>query len=115
MLRNYIQLFNVTDQRQSRYQVDIVTEGTSLSMEINTGAAVSLISENKKKELFSDVFLNTSQVELTTYTGEQMDVVGQWSVQANYGQQSKTLPLILVAEDGPSHLERNWLEDLCLD
>ena len=74
-------------------------------MEIETGAAVSLISENTQKELFPDASLDASQVELTTYTGERMDVVGQWSVQANYGQQSKTLPLIVVTGDGRASLE----------
>ena len=34
-----------------------------------------------------------------------MDVVGQWSVQANYGQQSKTLPLIVVTGMARASLE----------
>ena len=110
-----LQLFNVTDQSRSPYQVDIIIEGTPLSMEIDTGAAVSIISESQQKELFPDTSLDTSQVELTTYTGERMDVVGQWNVQAQYGQQSKTLPLIVVTGDGPSLLGRNWLKHLRLD
>ena len=109
-----LQLLNVTDQRQSLYQVDIIIEETSHSMEINTGAAVSFTSENKQKELLPNASLDTSQVELMTYTAEQMDVVGQWSVQANYGQQSETLLLIVVAGDGPSLLGTNWLQHLCL-
>ena len=110
-----LQLFNVTDQRRSPYQVDNIIEGTPLSMEIDTGAAVSLISENTQKELFPDASLDASQVELMTYTGERMDVVGQWNVQANCGRQSTTLSLIVVTGDGPSLLGRNWLQHLRLN
>ena len=110
-----LQLFNVTNQRRSPCQVDIFMEGTPLSMEVDTGSVVSLVSKNKQKELFPDASLDTSQVKLTTYTGEQMDVVGQWNVQVQYGQQSKILPLIVVTGDGLSLLRRNWLKHLRLD
>ena len=107
-----LQLFNVTDQMQSSCKVDIIIERTQLSMEIITDTTVSLISKNK---LFPNVSLDTSQVELVTYIGEHMDVVGQWNVLTQYGQQSKTLVLIVVAGDGPSLLGRNWLKHLHLD
>ena len=95
-----LQLFNVTDQRRSPYQVDIIIiKGTPLSMEIDTGAAISLISKNKQKELFPEASLDTFQVELMTYTGERMDVMGQWNLQAEHSQQSKILLLIAVTGD----------------
>ena len=58
---------------------------------------------------------STHQVELMTYTGEQLDDVGQWNAQAQYGQQSKTFLLIVVTGDGLSLLGRNWQKHLCLD
>ena len=47
-----------------------------------------------------------------TYTGELMDVMGQWNVTAQYGLQSKTLLFIVVTGVGLSLLGRNWLKHL---
>jgi len=57
-------------------------------MEINMGTAVSIISENQRKELFPDATLHTSRM---TYTSEWMAVKEEWDVQVQYCQQSKTL------------------------
>lgn len=47
--------------------------------------AWKLTLENQQKGLFPDAILHTS-----TYTGERMAVVGEWDVQVQYQQQSKT-------------------------
>ena len=88
-----LKLFNVTDRRSRSYQADFINENKQLRMEIDTGAAVSIISEQQQKELFPDAALHTSRLELKTYTGERMAVVGEWDVQVQYCQQSKTLLL----------------------
>ena len=110
-----LKLFNVTDRRSRSYQADFIIENKQLRMEVDTGAAVSIISEQQQKELFPDAALHTSRLELKTYTGERMAVVGEWDVQVQYCQQSKTLPLIVVTGNGPSLLGRNWLEHIRLD
>lgn len=110
-----LKLFHVADRRSRTYQADFIVDKKPLRMEIDTGAAVSIISENLQKELFPDAVLHTSRMELKTYTGERMGVVGEWDVQVQYQQQSKTLPLIVVTGDGPSLLGRNWLKHLRLD
>ena len=81
---------NVTDCRSRTYQADFIVNKKPLRMEIDTGAAVSIISENQQKELFPDTILHTSRMELKTYTGERMAVMGECDVQVQYQQQSKT-------------------------
>ena len=54
-------------------------------MEVDTGAAVSVISSTTKNQPFSNVQLADTAIVLTTYTGEQMAVVGQMEVQVVYG------------------------------
>jgi len=44
-------------------------------MEVDTGAAVSVISEATKAQLFPGVCLNDTSVMMTTYTGEQMAMI----------------------------------------
>lgn len=44
-----------------------------------------------------------------------MLVVGELTVEVSYGQQCKTLPLIVVEGEDPSLLGCNWLKDIELD
>ena len=48
-----------------------------LSLEVDTGAAVSVISEQTYKATFPNRKLFKSDVLLRTYTGEAMSVVGE--------------------------------------
>ena len=109
------QLFAIGEKSSCPIQADLLVNGKPLCMEIDTGAAVSIISASKLKELLPQATLRKSQVILKTYTGERMAVVGELTVDVQHGQQSKALVLIVVAGDGPSLLGRNWLQDLRLD
>ena len=46
-------------------------------MELDTGASVSIVSEEAWKKRFAWVPLEKSQIKLRTYTGETLDVIGQ--------------------------------------
>ena len=84
-------------------------------MEVDTGAAVSIISEMQFKQLFPKVKLDKSSIQLRTYTGEKLPVLGQINVRAQYEDQTKNLDLVVVAGNGPTLLGRNWLLQLQLD
>ena len=76
-------------------------------MEIDTGAAVSIISQSQQETLVPNATLRKRRVKLTTYMGEPMTVVGELDAQVQYGQQSKALPIIVVAVNGMNLLGRN--------
>lgn len=84
-----------------------------VQMEIDTGAAVSLVSERtfdklwKKREAPG---LRRPRVKLHTYSGEQLVIVGEAVVRVRYGAQSADLPLIVIRGDGPNLLGRNWMK-----
>ena len=52
-------------------------EKRSITMEVDTGAAVSLMSEEKHHRRWPDLSLKTAEVHLQTYTGECLQVLGQ--------------------------------------
>ena len=60
--------------------VDVFIDGKQLAMELDTGAAVSIISDETRKSLFPDLKLLPSTIILKTYTEESMEVVGQLNV-----------------------------------
>ena len=86
-----------------------------LEMEVDSGAAVSIISDGVRKSLFPDLRLRNSSVVLKTYTGEPMEVVGNLHVDVCYKQQQAKLVLVVVGGNGPSLLGRNWLKYIRLD
>ena len=49
------------------------------------------------------------------YTGDPIQVCGQFHLHARYKSNSATLPLNVVAGAGPSILGRNWLSEFRLD
>ena len=95
--------------------LEMSVDNKTLNMELDTGAAVSIISETTHKKLFGDVPLQKSPIALKTYTGEPMAVRGQMMVQVRYGSQERTLPLTVVAGNGPTLLGRDWLSKVRLD
>lgn len=56
-------------------------------MEVNTGAAISLLSEATVKTLLSRIKVRLSSMTLITYMHEQMKVLGKIEVNVEYCEQ----------------------------
>ena len=81
----------------------VTIDGKPLSMEVDTGAAVSLISEEVMRWQFPSAKLQPSTAILRTYTGQTKDVVGELLVNMQYRQQSPK-KLNLVVAQGSDHV-----------
>nr|XP_055048287.1 uncharacterized protein K02A2.6-like [Misgurnus anguillicaudatus] len=97
------------------YKVTALLEGQPVKMEIDTGAAVSLVSEAVYSEILSHLPLKPPDVVLKTYTGESVTMKGLTQVTVELNGQTKKLPLYVVAGDYPSLMGRSWLEQLKVD
>ena len=95
--------------------VEITINGKKIQMELDTGAAVSIICTKTKAKLFPEEPLVDSSLVLTTYSGEQLQVAGQMLVNVKYGRQQNQLPVYVVKGNGPSLLGRNWLQKITLN
>ena len=85
-------------------------------MELDTGAAISVISEQTfKTVLLQQLPLQVSSLQLHTYTGEQLTVLGQIHVSVQYNDQSCSLPVIVVSGTGPNLMGRDWLKHIKLN
>ena len=92
--------------------------GASLTMEVDTGASVSLISENTYRTTWTAAKrppLQPSDTRLYTYSGELIEVLGAITVTVCYKQQTKQLSLLVVPTDGPALFGRDWLQAIVLD
>ena len=61
-------IYAIGESSSRPLRTDVLVNGKRLSMEIDTGAAVSIISEHQKKLHFPDATLAESSVQLRTYT-----------------------------------------------
>ena len=78
-------------------------------MELDTRAAVSVISKELWKSMFSAVEVDSSEVHLTTYTKEPLMIIGQKVVKVQYKDQNKNLIIVIVEGNGPALLSSEWL------
>eukprot|EP00731_Ephydatia_muelleri_P020855 Em0013g582a len=92
--------------------VKVFIEGIPLNMELDTGAAVSLLPFSVYQAKFQHLPLRTTKTGLKTYTGEQVTPKGQIVVNVTKESQTVTLPLIVVDGNGPPLLGRNWLASI---
>lgn len=96
---------------QHGIKVPIKPNNQSALMELDTGAGISIISEETYTKFFKDVPLEPSTTKLHAYTGDPIQVCGQFNVNARYMSHSATLPLTVVDGAGPSLLAREKLAD----
>ena len=99
-------------------RIELTVNGAILSMEVDTGASVSLISENTYHSTWlakKRLPLKPSDARLYTYSGELTQVLGTFSVTVCYKDQVKQLSLLVVPTDGPSLFGRVWLHAITLD
>ena len=108
-------LHKLGEQSSNPIEVEVLVNDKKLVMEVDTGAALSIISETTRKARFPGLRLHKSNVILKTYTEEPMQVVGNLHVRVHYGSQQAKLVLVVVGGDGPSLFGRNWLNYIRLD
>lgn len=108
-------LFTLGSKRPAPYKVQLSVNGQTLEMEIDTGASLSVISEKTYNYLVSKNGaspLEKSGTVLRTYTGQEVKPKGSCTVDVCYEGGKYSLPLLVVKEEGPALLGRNWLEEI---
>ena len=95
--------------------IDVTVEGETIPMELDTGSAVSVISEAKYQKWLSHVPLQDTSLKLHTYTGESVTPIGVLYGRVQYGSQEATLPLYVTKGTRPTLLGREWLHSIQLN
>ena len=114
---NFLSLYTLGSRRTGKHDpvmVDLLLNGKSVSMEIDTGAAVTVISEALYSELGDGGVLKKAHLNLSTYTGEVVEPKGVGNVLVEYKDQKLRLPVTVVSGRVPVLLGRDWLKYLKL-
>lgn len=109
-------LFQVTSTRGSPpLLVELVMDEVEVSMELDTGATMSIMPEQLFRQLFPGRDIPVTSVRLCGYNQDPIPVVGSCDVTVKYKGQTTKVPLLIVGSSGPALLGRNWLDKLVLD
>ena len=95
--------------------VELFLNERSVVMEVDTGAAVTVMGEPQFKKLGNVGKLKPTFVKLKTYTGQVVKPKGEGELDVRYGSQVFKLPILVLAEDVPTLLGRNWLRKIKLE
>ena len=92
------------------FTAEVAVNKAKLVLEVDTGAALSLISKATYESLWAGSdhpALGKASVRLKTYLGTEISIEGSIDVDVTYESQRVNLPLLVVAGDGPSLMGRN--------
>ena len=99
-------------------KVPVRIEGVDLQMEVDTGAAASIMNYTDYVWYFKYLALRPVNKTFHAYTGAPLEIAGQILVEVEYNdQQLLTLPLLIVRAEkyAPPLLGRAWLTKIRLD
>ncbi|XP_052758388.1 uncharacterized protein K02A2.6-like [Galleria mellonella] len=106
-------VYNCTEKYLPAIRADVIIDGVSLSMEIDSGASRTIISEETYYKLWvTPPPLNPTNIKLVTWTREPLKVLGLANVRASLGNKEAQCELLVITGKGPSLLGRNWFNPL---
>ena len=95
--------------RQPPITVQVGVDECTVTMEVDTGASMTIMPEPTYHKFWPGRGLSQSSVKLQNYS---IPVVGSTTVQVCYEGQTAELPLIVVKGSGSTLLGRNWLHSI---
>ena len=106
-------MFNLEKEKKVQpLRASVLIDGKPLSMEMDTGAALSVVSEETWKKLGRDRELEFGDVILRTYSKSWGN---RRTVDVQYKDQSYALPIYIVAGSGPALFGCNWMKFVHFD
>lgn len=111
-------LYSIKDEAQAPLQVQVRVNNIPVSMEFDTGATYSLISEATYEEIAAKGGagpLQKSTKKLKTYTGQAVPLLGTFMAEVQYGEKTRSLSILVVKGDRPNLLGRDWLKAFEVD
>ena len=99
--------------------IDLQLEGQPVSMELDTGASVTILNNStydRIKSAVPSVNLKPTTKRLVTYTKEDIPIRGCVRLNVGYREQPvRTLSAVVVTGNGPNLLGRDWFKEIKLE
>ena len=108
-------VYALGNEKCDPFIVPVYINGVCVHLELDTGASMTLISKKTLDKLWpreTRPKLRSTSTRLRAYTGESLEVLGIAVVDVVYRDQQAKLKLVVVKQDGPCLLGRDWLRPL---
>nr|XP_054759939.1 uncharacterized protein K02A2.6-like [Lytechinus pictus] len=100
----------------NKFETEVVINKKYLTMRIDTQADCSIMSKDTYERNFNDVPLRPNSLELRTYSGQQLDLCGEFECEVTYEGNTLLLPMMVTSyPNRPTLMGKNWLTKLKLD
>ena len=107
---NIANVNSILNEKDDNYYIWPIINNRPVRMEIDTGSAVSIMSLNDIKTIFSDrLRIRPTRLLLKTYTGELIKPVGAITLPININDQKRFLKLYIVNNRGHPLFGRQWI------
>ena len=108
-------IFTCKGDARAALQETVSINGIPLTLEIDTGAVVSVVGNGFYEKYLPHVPLSSFSKQLQSYSGEILATKGEILVDVEFQGQKAKLPLVVVDGDKAALLGRNWLMEIKLD
>jgi len=112
---NDLSILTVERTSTTPISVKLFIDTHPLMMELDTGAAVSIVSEEQLRRRLPNKKVRPSTIVLRTYTAEKIPLLGEAQLWVEYKGQKHTLTAYITRGAGPCLLGRDWLRKIQLD
>jgi len=103
-------------ERQPPILAHVLLNGQPLTLEVDTGAATSLINEETYHTLWRNPpVLEPANETLRSYLGEKIPLLGSTRVTVQYEDQSADVQVLIVQGNRTNLFGRDWLKEIKLN
>lgn len=106
---------NSSKKKSDEILISLNINNVPCKLELNTGAAVTVIPEEIWQKDLGSIPLQKSNVTLRSYSGHSIPVYGETAVHVKYGSQELDLPIIVTKGKGVALMGRDWLSKIKLN
>ncbi|CAH0724893.1 unnamed protein product, partial [Brenthis ino] len=112
VLEDIQNLFTLSDTHVSPYKLELQINNKKVMFEIDTGAAISVISQYIKNKYFNDSEMYKCNLKLRSYVNDLITPLGFINVDIAYDKKKMKAKLYVIENGGPSLIGRDLLKKL---
>lgn len=119
-MEQVLDLYKINDNRESsamrgKFWCTALVEGIRIKFEIDTGASVTIMGKIDFRKYFSHLKLESSAIQLVTYCGTALQVLGTVLVRVQYNNKLHKLNLYIINTNRNPLFGREWIRLINLD
>lgn len=108
-------LYNLTDDKQNPFVIQLLVNGTSIEFEVDTGASLSVCSRKFYEERLSHLPVKKSNVILNSYDKSIIKPIGAVEISIEYNDEIIKSDILIIENGGKPLIGRDILRKMKVD